>query len=337
MGIEYLVVTVVESGTTFKNISFGGIAPSANEVIDVYITSSSDYEISGNNLVISPSISVTPTSNISVTTWNDTSEMDVLTSVFKGPSHTSALNVELYDSFGFDVELYDSFGNTNDTVNIFELGRTIMDGNRLIVTRNGKTLLYGVSYVVIDSSLLISGEVISPSDIISVTSTTDGVVPEALSFRIFKDMNGSSAMYKVNNSVILKNTVSETDDKIYITNIDTLTKPNLELGIFGIVIINGERITYRELNSDENYISGLRRGTAGTGIVTNHAVGDIINDVGKGTNVPFSTITSTSFGSDTTDAAKENDSIWYARGIGTVSNGVALQDQITKQALFVKK
>ena len=337
LGIEYLVVTVVESGTTFKNISFGGIAPSANEVIDVYITSSSDYEISGNNLVISPSISVTPTSNISVTTWNDTSEMDVLTSVFKGPSHTSALNVELYDSFGFDVELYDSFGNTNDTVNIFELGRTIMDGNRLIVTRNGKTLLYGVSYVVIDSSLLISGEVISPSDIISVTSTTDGVVPEALSFRIFKDMNGSSAMYKVNNSVILKNTVSETDDKIYITNIDTLTKPNLELGIFGIVIINGERITYRELNSDENYISGLRRGTAGTGIVTNHAVGDIINDVGKGTNVPFSTITSTSFGSDTTDAAKENDSIWYARGIGTVSNGVALQDQITKQALFVKK
>jgi len=319
----------------FKQVAFIGTTPLLNTIVDVYITTNADYTIDGTILNIKDSIYVSATDKITVTTWNDTSQLDVLTSVFKGPTLTTEVITELFDSAGFDIELFDSVTSEGNNVNLFELGRTITSNNRLWVTRNGNILLAGNDYVVSNSTLLIIGDLLSPSDEIIVTSITDDVVPEELSFRLFKDMNGSSAMYKVNNSVVLTKKLNITDEAVYVNDASILTTPNLDIGIFGIIIINGERITYREVNLPNNTISGLRRGTAGTAI-KEHSLNAIVNDVSIGNIVTGSVITSSTLGSDTNTVSSTYDSIWYGSGDGTPSNGIALQDQVTTQANFIK-
>jgi hypothetical protein len=205
----------------------------------------------------------------------------------------------------------------------------------LWVTKNGRVLTANVDYIVSANSLLVLGDVINPTDVVVVTSITSGIVPDKLAFRLFKDMNGNSAMYKVDESVMLTTELLITDDVIYLNNAENLTSPNLELGVFGIILINNERITYRELDSATNTISGLRRGTAGTSILS-HLVGDIVSDVSVSNIVNGSVITSTTLGADTNALASTYDNIWYAKGINAPSNGIPLQDQVTTQANFIK-
>ena len=144
-------------------------------------------------------------------------------------------------------------------------------------------------------------------------------------------MNGSSAMYRVStcclNRVELVQSLNLTDDTIYLNDVTNLTIPNLELGTFGIVMINNERITYRSIDSGTNSISGLRRGTAGTGI-TQHMMETIVFDVSITNVVTGSVITSNTLGTDTNTVTTNYDSIWY-KGNGTASNGIALQNQTT--------
>jgi hypothetical protein len=60
-----------------------------------------------------------------------------------------------------------------------------------------------------------------------------------------------------------------------------LPEPTLPLGIFGYITIDGERITYRNRDTANNTVSGLRRGTAGTAAAP-HAVGAAVYDIGSG-------------------------------------------------------
>ena len=153
-------------------------------------------------------------------------------------------------------------------------------------------------------------------------------------------MNGSSAMYKINtcclSRVELTKELSILDDTIYVNDVSKLTVPNLELGTFGIIMIDGERITYRSLDSGTNTITGLRRGTAGTAIAS-HSKETMVHDVSITNVVTGSVITSGTLGSDTNTIATEYDNIWYTSGDSTASNGIALQNQTTAQANFIRK
>jgi len=324
---------VSSDATEFKQVVFA-IAPPTNTKIDVYITTDSAYTINGSVLNIKGSVSAVDT--ISITTWNDTSQLDILTNVFKGPTMTSETIVDLYDSGGFDVIEFDKLSSESINTNLFDLGRSVTNANRLWVTKNGQLLMNGNDYLISNSTLMIVGDVLSSSDVIAVTSMTDDVVPDALSFRLFKDMNGSSAMYRIKDSVNLVSDLNDTDDIIYVDDSSKLAIPNLPLGIFGILIIDGERITYRERDTTLNTISGLRRGTAGTAI-SPHYIGDKVDDLNVGNTVNGSVITSTTLGADTNMSVYSYDKVWYANGINAPSNGIALQDQVTVQANFVKK
>ena len=85
------------------------------------------------------------------------------------------------------------------------------------------------------------------------------------------------------------------------------------------MIVNGERITYRERDTVANTVSGLARGTAGTGVAPLHSAMAIVYDVSEKSVVDW-----------------DYDKIWYAQGTGTASNGIPLQDQTTNPALFIK-
>ena len=117
----------------------------------------------------------------------------------------------------------------------------------------------------------------------AVTEYTESIVPEAVAFRIFQDMRGVQATYRMTDSTTttLTQSLSATADIIYVDNASNLTEPNLPAGVFGVITINGERIMYRYRDIALNTVSGLQRGTAGTAI-SSHSAGSIVYDIGTG-------------------------------------------------------
>jgi hypothetical protein len=96
-------------------------------------------------------------------------------------------------------------------------------------------------------------------------------------------MRGVQATYRITDSTTteLAQGMSATADIAYVRDATHLTEPDLITGIFGVCTIGGERIMYRNRNTAMNTISGLMRGTAGTGAAA-HAVGVPVYDMGRG-------------------------------------------------------
>jgi hypothetical protein len=170
----------------------------------------------------------------------------------------------------------------------------------------------------------------------------------------------------------------------------------LPRGIFGIITINGERITYRNRDTVSNTVSGLRRGTAGTAAAS-HTSGTAVYDMNLNNLLPaeyqnyvvsqeilangiqtiFAAENISVAGLDSTElveavevyvggikqttgytitgaepvtvefdvAPTENYQVsilvyralsWYQPGVDTASDGVALQEQHTDAARFIR-
>ena len=164
--------------------------------------------------------------------------------------------------------------------------RVGVDVDKVWVSINGKYLVAGDQYVVANSAttsiLTLSVASVSVNDIIAVTIRTGNLVPDALSYRVYHDMRGNRTIARITDKSTTKLTqaLQATDDIIYLDNASNLSEPNLPNGQFGLITIGGERITYRTRDTINNTISGLRRGTAGSGTAT-HAVGALVYDIGK--------------------------------------------------------
>jgi hypothetical protein len=133
------------------------------------------------------------------------------------------------------------------------------------------------------ATLVLAQGAIAPAQILAVTMFTDSIVPESMAFRIFQDMRGVQATYRITaaTSTTLSQDLSATADIIYVTDASALTEPNLELGVFGVITVDGERIMYRYRNTALNTISSLLRGTAGTAAAS-HSTGADVYDTGRG-------------------------------------------------------
>ena len=276
---------------------------------------------------------------------------------------------------------------------------------RLIVTLNGEYLRPSIDFTVTTGSdnlsiLTLNLSILNAADVLVVTMFTSSVVPNSLDFRIFQDMLGNQKLLRLNttNTTTLTQDVAVNDDVIFVADTTKLSTPNLGQGIFGQIIVGGERITYRNIGS--NSVSGLRRGTAGTGVYI-HTTGDVVSDASHGNQLPstyqqktttdstvgdgVTTIYSTTItiptlvdsteladaitvtvggtellpdtdytvtfvGTNSTEItfttapasgstiafSQVTANVMYAQGTGTASNGIALQDQTTPAALFLK-
>jgi hypothetical protein len=100
-------------------------------------------------------------------------------------------------------------------------------------------------------------------------------------------MRGNQYTYRITeaSSTELFETISATSGVIRVKDASRLPAPNLELGIFGVITIDGERITYRVRDLINNTLSGLRRGTAGTGAAI-HLQDSAIYSMGIGELLP---------------------------------------------------
>jgi hypothetical protein len=191
------------------------------------------------------------------------------------------------DNNNFQPDSFDYANVVPTETNRFDIGRTITDTARLTVTLDSYYLTAGQEFTVDGSNVVIAGPTISSSQVLSVTSLTNSTVPGSIAFRIFQDMRGAQLAYRITpeTTTYLVQDLTSTADIIYVEDASHLSEPNLELGILGQITINGERILYRNRDTANNTVSGLRRGTAGTA-ADSHVIGTPVYDIGVGNLVP---------------------------------------------------
>lgn len=280
---------------TPRSITFS-IPPASGAEILVAVTTDAAYTISGNVITFKtvPAIGAT----VSVTTFNDTSEQDLITQVWQGPA---PVNVTV--SQGYGTTRY-STANTNNTPGSYDYSASVIvykneynldatgsvqitDPDRMWVTVNG-IRWFAVSggtptagyYTVVDNVLTLGGPLLSNTDIVAITTYSEYATPDDIAFRVFDDMLGSQVLYRIipEASTTLTADMTATDDIAYVFDASKLPVPDLPAGIFGSIIIDGERILYRDVDLALNTISGLRRGVSGTG-ADSHTAGAIITSV----------------------------------------------------------
>ena len=267
-------------------------SPTIGARVLVTVSTDAQYIVTGNQLIFNTTTGLIPNDNdiISVTSWNDTRQQDVLTQVFVGPVTESVVYQEGYDDTVYSPDTVDGDPGSFDyadaaiiTVNNFILQREIADTSRLWVTLNGNRLFYGVDFTMSGQELVLTSGVINAIDVMMITLFTNSVAPGAMAFRIFQDMRGVQATYRIttDTTTTLTATLGATDDVMYVTNSTALAEPDLAINIWGVLTVDGERIMYRTRDTITNTVSGLRRGTAGTGAAT-HAVDAIVYDLGRG-------------------------------------------------------
>jgi hypothetical protein len=173
------------------------------------------------------------------------------------------------------------------TVNNFDLGRAIINPSRLWVTRNGFRLFVGQDFVIQNEQLILASGVISAADTVVITMFTDNLVPDALAFRVFQDMRGVQATYRITDGTTtqLADTLFLADDVIRVRSAAALAVPDLNNNIWGVLTVNGERILYREIDFVNNTVSSLLRGTAGTAIAE-HAAGSAVYNLSRSNLAP---------------------------------------------------
>lgn len=293
LGVDFFVTPW--DGSSDRSVILAD-APLSGVTILISVRTAAQYYITGTTLIWKSTglLSLDPGDIVSVTTWNDTSEQDILTQVFQGPETSGVEISDGYDETGFDI------GNLNDEPgsfdysegivvreNKFDIGKEIDSTARLIVTLDGKYLFDNLGYTVDGSEITIAGSPINSAQVVAITSFTQSSVPETISFRISQDMRGTQTLYRISESTNteLTQALGTNDDVISVADASVLSEPSLEAGIFGIITIGSERITYRTRNISANTVSGLRRGVAGTAVV-DHSVGADVYSSGIGEQLP---------------------------------------------------
>jgi hypothetical protein len=172
--------------------------------------------------------------------------------------------------------------------NNFVLYQSYTDIDRLWVSKNGRALSPYLDYTIDEGNILIlNNGVIDTADVVVVTNVTSYVVPGPMEFRIFQDMRGAQAVYRMTpaTTTTITESVSSTDDIIYVDDATKLTIPNFAANVWGVISIGGERIMYRNIDLLTNTVSSLLRGTAGTAADA-HAVGDLVYNMGRDNLLP---------------------------------------------------
>ena len=261
-------------------------APAEGAQVYIAVDYNAQYTIDpvGMTITFNSGTGLTPFNGqvISIITFNDTREQRLSTQIFVGPVSEGSAIYEGFDTTGFG----DTFDGTVGIViqaNNLELYQEYTDISRPWVSLNGRTLTAYLDYTIDGNLLILNTGTLSAIDTVIVTNVTNSVVPNAMAFRIFQDMRGVQATYRItpNSTTTVTQHVAQNDDVIHVADASALSIPNFTANVWGVVTINGERIMYREIDLDTNTISSLLRGTAGTAAAA-HSVNAYVYDMGRG-------------------------------------------------------
>lgn len=270
-------------------------APASGARIVISDSSQCDFKIYGNQLWISPQVTISDNSKLTVLTQGNHDPNEQYTKLFSGDTATSSvidngLDTTGFDTVGFDNELSSYIGAV-----YYTLPRAVTNINQIYITLKAPNTTGGFpllpysdfklvtpTIVVLDTALNISG-----TSVITVRIFGEPVRQNTLEFRIFKDMRENTRMYAVKSKkATLTANLTANASYIYVDNVNYLQAPGITPNNTGIVVINGERISYGTLDRVNNRLGNLRRGTAGTGTPNLIVKGTTIYDSSSTMEIP---------------------------------------------------
>jgi hypothetical protein len=334
LGVDFTVDPYV--GQT-RQVVFAN-PPAEGQRILISVKTNAQAVISGGqSLFIDPTRGVVPVAGdiITVATWNDTRQQDIITTVYVGPVESGAIVTQGYDQTDFDAADISfepgSFDYTEGVIvtnNDLWLARPNTDPARLGVTLNGGRLFVGEDFVIVNGEIVLADSIgtLNPNDVVIITEFTNSVVPEAMAFRVFQDMRGAQAIYRItaDSTTTLTQPLELQDDIIYVENAENLAATDISANIWGVLTIDGERIMYRNRDTVNNTVSSLRRGTAGTAIAE-HRSGAYVYAMARGEIMPAefqNYVSSNTFVGDNSTTSYTTDIVIDNRPIVSVGGSV---------------
>jgi hypothetical protein len=151
---------------------------------------------------------------------------------------------------------------------------------------------------------------------------------KVLGYRIFHNMLRDPSYLRIADaySTTLAQPLSISDLEIYVTDASVLPEPSPYDTIPGVVFINGERITYWQIDYTENKLMQIRRGTEGTAIPILQPTGATVVDASQQQVIP-----DTSYGN-----IGYNINVWYNDGTGLATDGTGFEGSTTDAVEFLK-
>jgi hypothetical protein len=301
-------------------------APADGDTVIVYNRASAEYTISGDGteITIDGGVSFSSSSTMRVNTFANHDPLRMQTIVHVGQGTGSTTVIDEFDEVGFDSAGFDR-SSVVGTVGTYDLDRTVTNVNNFWVTVDGARLHPG-DYITNGTSIqmsLATQATITGTSVVVITHISENQIQPSVGFRIFQDMNGNVEYLRMckdaTTSVTQQAVVSDT--KIYVKDASVLPLIDGNSEYPGVVFIGGERITYWEINTTDNYITKLRRGTLGTAVVQRITPGFLVVDGGRDQYLP---------------ATNTHTNTWYDTGVGTAADGLGIQQSSTVNANFLK-
>ena len=280
-------------GSSLRYITFT-TAPVTGDRIVISLLTGQQFRINSNNeILIDGSLTISASDELRIHTFSNHDPLRIRTQVFVGTTTGTTTIVTGYDEVGYDADSFDGETTLVVTTPEYTLSRDVTNGVFLWVTVNGVRIHPNTDFSLSGSNKILLGDHlnVTSTDVITVTSFTENVRPDAFAFRVGQDILGNKIYKRISDleTTTLSRTLQITDTEIHVTNASVLPDPGVVSNDPGVVYIDGERITYYAIDREANTLSQLRRGTYGTGAKVTHLAGSKVQDASTQQNVPTTT------------------------------------------------
>lgn len=180
-------------------------------------------------------------------------------------------------------------GNANKR---YQISRPVINLNYLWVSVNGIPLKSNIDFDVLDDQVTVQlsdNFITDSSDNVVITSiSSTKLASTILGYRIFIDMLGRTHYKRLSkeNSTYLLQPLAHGDTEIHVADASVLTPPLLAQKRPGVVLVDGERIEFLEI--DGNTLRKLRRGTLGTAPAFYSDINTKVIDQSPAQTIPYS-------------------------------------------------
>ena len=306
-------------------ITLSDVYVSGHELIVSVDTNSAYFiEASGQSIRLDTSLVYTTNDKLYITSFNNYEPLRIQTKVFVGFDTDSVITVEEFDTEPFDSVGFDSDSVASVTVSKYALDRVPSNKNNLWITIDG-IRVHNNSYSIDSNGRVdLSNYPITSSTEIVITHLSENFYHSTVGYRMVKNMLGDYEYYRISDSAstTLTADLNLNDTKIYVQDASRLQSASPDSTDVGVIYINNERITYWDINTTENYITNIRRGTYGTQITNLHQSGAVVYNTSSGQELP---------------ATNTHTNTWYNVGAVSAADGKGLQAANTINANFIKK
>lgn len=316
------------SGDDFRAVTLTSAYSQGDNLIVYY--NNGEYQTDGTSISISEDVSISNGDELLVTIFSNHDPLRIQTQVFKGLGSDIQLDDFDYDETGvsYDSESYDGETETGLASKKYTIDRTLSESsdlNYLWVTVDGVKLHPG-QYKITDGKLDLTDYnaiTFNNDTIVGITSISENIIQPTTGFRVFYNMLGETEYFRLcaNSTTELTKELKPTDTKVYVKDASILANVTPDSKYPGVLFVGNERITYWEIDTTNNYVSNIRRGTGGTRFAAEHRVGTTIVDNGEGERLP---------------QTNTHTNTWYDLGTGAAANGLGLQQSVGVNAQFLK-